>query len=113
MGLFTKWKDVELPFPQNKNTGAAIRDKLFNGVLSRYKKFNHPWMRSDQMIWNNVIYHIGDLIGIVLFFWIMWLLINFSLKKYGEMKTLFYIAIIIIFRINVLIQQISALNKKF
>lgn len=112
MGLL-KLKDEELPFPSDKSTGAPIRDKLFNFVLRRYRKFNHPWKKSDQAIWYNVIYHIGDFIGILFFFWIMWLLTNYSLKKYGEWRTLFYLIIIFMFRINILIQQISALNKKF
>jgi len=108
-----RWKDEELPFPPDKNTGAKIKDATFNWILKRYKKFNHPWKKSDQMVWNSTIYHLGDLIGILLFFWIMWLLINFSLKKYGEWRTLFYILIIFIFRVNMLVQQIAALNKKF
>jgi hypothetical protein len=112
MGLLKKW-DTELPFPLEKHSGAYIKDGIFNWILKRYKKFNHPWKRSDEIVWKTVIYFFGDLLGIALFFWIMWVLINYSLKKYGEWKTLYYVIIIGVFRINILIMQISSLNKKF
>jgi len=112
MGLLKNW-DKELPFPEFANTGAKIKDGIFNFILRRYKKFKHPWKRSDEAVWRRSIYLLGDLIGILFFFWIMWVLINFSLKRYGEWRTLFYVIILVIFRINMLIQQIGKLNKKF
>jgi hypothetical protein len=112
MGLLKNW-DIELPFPEKKNTGAHIKDGIYNWILGRYKKNNHPWKKSDNIVWRTSVYFFGDLLGIALFFWIMWILINFSLKRYGEWRTLYYVIIIAVFRINILIMQISSLNKKF
>jgi hypothetical protein len=112
MGLLKDW-NKELPFPAPQSTGAPIRDKLFNWILGRYEKFHHPWTKSDDLIWRAVINVMGELIGILFFFWIMWLLINFSLKKYGEVRTIIYVILLLIFRINIMIQQINKLNKKF
>jgi hypothetical protein len=112
MSLLKDW-DKELPFPPPQSTGAPIRDRIFNWILKRYEKFHHPWRKSDDIIWRGVVNIMGELIGVLFFFWIMWLLINYSLKKYGEWRTLFYIILLVTFRINILIQQIGKLNKKF
>jgi hypothetical protein len=43
-------KDDVIPYPEKRNTGQPIRDKIFNWVVARYQKHNHPWKKSDQRV---------------------------------------------------------------
>jgi len=100
-------------YPQEQNTGRRFSDAVFNWVVNRYRTLRHPWTRSDDIIWKTACYHIPEYIGIIIFFAIFWLLIKFSNKKYGEMRTLHFLILILIFRVNIMIKQLFALNKKF
>ena len=107
-----KINDNILPYPEEQNTGAKLKDGAFNWIVSRYKKFNHPWKKSDNIVWKGAIYSLSWLFGIIIFLAIMWVLINFSIKKYGEMRTLFYILLLVLLRVNAMIKQLIILNKK-
>jgi hypothetical protein len=100
-------------YPQIANTGNKIGDFFFNWIVNRYRNLRNSWTKSDNFMWKGACYTFPELIGIIIFFTIFWLLINFSLKKYGEARTLFYLILIVLLRINVMIKQLVVLNKKY
>jgi len=110
---FLGLKDDIIPYPDLSNTGQPIRDKIFNFVVARYKKFNHLWRKSDQRIWGNSIFVVVDYIWLLVWIGALWLVINGSLKRVGFEKTVFVVAMIFLIRINALVKQLVKLNRKF
>lgn len=100
-------------YPQEQNTGHRMSDAIFNWIVNRYKTLRNPWKASDNIIWKGACYTIPEFFGIILFFAIFWLLIKFSNDKYGDMRTLHFLILVAIFRLNVMIKQMLVLNKKF
>jgi hypothetical protein len=100
-------------YPATSNTGSGVSDYIFNSIVERYRNLRNPWNKSDNLIWKSVCYTLPGFFGMILFFTIFWLLISFSTKKYGESRTMFWLIIVVLVRLNVLIKQLVLLNKKF
>ena len=108
-----KDKDRVITYPEKKNTGQPIKDQIFNWVVHRYKKNNHEWHISDDKIFNGFIYGVLGYLGYVIFFALMWWIISITQKKWGDMKALFVVLLIILVRLNIMIKQLVTLNRKF
>ena len=109
----TKKPKVMTAYPQEKDTGRRFADGAFNWIVNRYRTLRNPWKKSDNSVWKLACYTLPEFIGILIFFGIFWLLINISNKNYGEIRTLHFLLIYVLFRMNTMIKQLGNLNKKF
>lgn len=106
-------KDNVLGYPGPKNTGSGIKDGIYNWVVKRYKKNNHPWKKSDEVVWGGFVYGVLDIGGVFLFVGIMYWLLDWTLSNHGFEKMIMVLGVILLVRVNILVRQIAALNKKF
>jgi hypothetical protein len=108
-----KFEDKVLDYPPPSNSGYPWKDKLFDFVVKRYQKNNHPWKKSDQDIWSGAIFAVTQYIGTIVFLgFIGWLLYQTN-KLYGFEKAILLALLMILFRVNIVIKQLVMLNKKF
>ena len=106
-------KDDDIGYPKKSNTGTPWKDWLFDWIVGRYKKHNHPWKRSDQRVWHGSVYGLTSYFGAVFFFAFFGFLFYQTNKLYGFEKAILLAMMMVLFRINVLIRQMVALNKKW
>lgn len=105
--------DEIIGYPKLENSGEPWKDKIFNWVVSRYQKHDHPWKQSDQRVWHGAIYGLTSYCGAVIFFVVIgWLLFQMQ-KLYGFEKALLLALLMILFRVNILIKQLVKLNRNF
>jgi len=103
---------VLIAYPEEKDTGHPLSDKVFNWIVKRYKDLKNPWKKSDTTVWKLACYTLPEFIGIIIFFAIFWFLVKISNKNYGEMRTIHFLLIYVLFRMNTMIKQLVNLNKK-
>lgn len=108
-----KEKDVAIDYPGKSNTGEPIKDKIFNWVVGRYKKHNHPWYKSDQVVWGGAIYGVSSYFGYAIFFGLFLYILVWVQGKYGDGRAIIMALLFILVRINILIKQMVKLNRNF
>ena len=108
-----KLKDDIIDYPGPENSGYAWKDKVFDWVVKRYKKYNHPWRKSDQRIWHGFLYGITSYIGSIFFFVFIGFILYQTQKLFGFARAILLALLMILFRINIIIKQIIQLNRKF
>jgi hypothetical protein len=106
-------KDEIIGYPNPSNTGEPWKDAVFNWVVGRYKKHNHPWKKSDQRVWRGAIFGLTSYFGYVIFFAFFGYILYTTNKLYGFEKAVLLGILFVLFRINILIKQMVQLNKKF
>jgi hypothetical protein len=106
-------RDDVIAYPDPENSGQPIKDKIFNWVVQKYKKKNLPWRKSDQRVFHGFIYGALQYLGYVAFFAIMYWMLGIVQKNSGFERALIVVLLIILVRLNVIIQQFVRLNKKF
>ena len=108
-----KINDEVVGYPPPANSGEPWKDKIFDWVVHRYQKHNHPWKKSDQTVWSGGIYGITSYGGMLLFFALIGFVLYQTNKLYGFEKAVLLGMLMILFRVNVLIKQMVQLNRKF
>jgi hypothetical protein len=100
-------------YPPPSNTGEPWKDKIFDWVVKRYQKNNHPWKKSDDRVWRGAIFGVTSYLGALVFFALIGFVLYQTNKLYGFEKAVLLAMLMILFRINVLIKQMVQLNRKF
>jgi hypothetical protein len=106
-------KDSIIDYPNPENTGDTWRDATYNWVVSRYKKNGHAWRKSDTTVWKGFVYGVTAYIGYIIFFSLMMWLLMWIHDKYGAAKAIITALVILLARLNIMIKQLSSLNKRF
>lgn len=110
---FFGMKDHEIGYPDKKSTGQPFKDRFYNWVVLRYRKHNHPWMKSDERVWGGFIYGVLDYVWLVVWVWLFWWLLNSIMKHQGFQQAVLAALLMLLIRLNLLIRKITELNKKF
>lgn len=90
-----------------RHTDFPMRDKVFNGIVTRYGTKGNKWEKSDDQIWGGAIYFIWDWAMILVFIYFMWFMFNFMQKSYGDVHAIAFLLIMILFRLNIMIKKLS------
>jgi len=76
-----------------------IGEHVMNWIKGLYIKRNVAWDKSDDFVWNGVIYVLPMVLWIPLMFWLLkYAFIDYMYVKYGFEKTIIFIAIIMFIR---------------
>jgi len=105
--------DKVIDYPAKEISGSPVKDAIYNWVVGRYKKHNHPWTKGDQFFFHGFIYGVGSYVGYAVFVTIYWFLLNSSLNHFGEFRTLMLVMLLLIMRINMMNKNIAKLSKAF
>jgi len=77
-----------IEYPERKNTGYVIRDAVYNWVLERYRKNNHPWTKQDEFFFNGFIYQVTTYIGYIIFVTLFWWILSIIEHRYGPERAI-------------------------
>lgn len=111
MGI--KLRDEVLSYPNPESSGYPLRDYCFNWVVARYKRNNHPWKQSDNVIFRGFFYNVVDYISLLLYLAFFWWLITATQRHFGDFKAIMVALAFIIIRLNLIARNLNKLNKKF
>lgn len=96
-----------------QDTHHALGDKLFNWILDRYTKNGRAFKFSDAFVWKGSVYVLPEIFGYMIFFAIFLFLAHLSFKRYGDARTIVFFILLAIWRLNIIVKQLSKLNAKF
>jgi len=94
------------------NTGEQLKEAVFNKVVDRYTKKGREFEFSDVFVWKGAIFIIPEFVGYILFFMFFLFLAQMSFKYYGEPRTYVFVMLLIMWRANMILKQLSQINKK-
>jgi hypothetical protein len=95
-----------------QDTGAKLKDSIYNKIIDRYTKNMHEFRYSDRFIWAGTVYAIPETIGYIIFFAIFLALAHISFNKYGEARTVVFFILLLIWRVQILVKLLSSINRK-
>lgn len=93
-------------------TGAQFKESMYNKIVDRYTRNGREFSFSDQFVWKGSIYQIPEIFGYIMFFAIFLTLALLSFKRYGEARTIVFVMLLMTWRLNMMLKQLSQLNKK-
>jgi hypothetical protein len=105
--------DLELANDAKKeSTEKVFSDKIYNWLVDRYTKKHREFTFSDQFVWKGAVYVVPEFFGYIVFFAIFLLLASISFKKYGEARTIVYVLLFLLWRLNVMVKYLAKIDKK-
>jgi len=93
-------------------TGSVWKESLYNKIVDRYTTKGREFSFSDQFVWKGSVYQIPEFVGYILFFMFFLWLAMISFKYYGAPRTYIFMALLILWRVNMMLKQLYQLNKK-
>ena len=91
--------------------GHGLADKLYYKILSRYLRKEVPFGKSDVVIWRTWFYVIPTWTGYIAFSALFgWFFIKLY-DKYGISRMIAFIAILVLWRLNMAIKLFNDVNK--
>ena len=87
-------------------------DNVYNWIISRYTKNKHEFTSSDRFIWKGACYLLPTYFGYVIFFALFYWLGGLIYNRYGMSRLIIFFALLMIWRINVLIGLQRSILKK-
>ena len=95
-----------------KDTEGVLKDRVYNWIVDRYTKHNHKFNFSDKFVWSGVAYVVPETVGYMVFFAIFLTLAMLSFKKYGDARTIVFVMLLMLWRIQIMIKYLGKINKK-
>ena len=90
-----------------------LKAKLYNSMIDKYTNRNKRFEFSDVVVWKGSIYELPTIISYILFFLLFLFIGHLSLERYGWERTIIFFILLVVWRIQMLIKVMNALNKKF
>ena len=103
-GFNKKWR---------KDTESILKDRLFNKIVDKYSRHGNIFNFSDRFVWTGALYVLPEIFGYILFFLFFFYLAMLSFKRYGEFRTYIFMALLIMWRLNIMLKYLAKVNKKF
>lgn len=97
---------------KKESTESTSKDRAYAWIVDRYTKKHREFTFSDQFIWKGVVYVVPEMIGYIIFFAIFLALASMSFKRYGEARTIVYVMLFMMWRINMMVKYLAKLDKK-
>lgn len=97
---------------KENSSGHKLQEYFYNKVIDRYTRNGREFVTSDQFVWKGTFFVIPEFIGYMIFFAIFLLLAKIGFSKYGEARTVVFFMLLIMWRLNMQLKQLSQINKK-
>jgi len=94
------------------SSGKVWKETLYNKIIDRYTKKGREFEFSDKFVWKGAIYQIPEFFGYIVFFALFLSLAMMSFKRYGESRTIIFVMLLIMWRINMSLKHLAQINKK-
>lgn len=93
----------------------SFRDSVYNAMLTAHAKRGKPWTTSgffnDRLFWNFLLDEVWAWVPSLLFIYVMYFVASWTYDHYGVYRAVILIAVMMAFRLNVLIRQVTFTNK--
>lgn len=99
-------------FPHDEPDVPGLGGKAYQWVKNRYHKNRRPWKKSDVIVWKGTFTVVTVWIGYLIFAAIFgWFFIKLY-DTYGISRMLSFMAVLVLWRINMMVKLLNALNRK-
>lgn len=94
-----------------KKTEYPGRDAIYNWLVKKYERKGKHWKKSDSAVFGGFLYYVWDFVPSLLFIWFTWWLVMLSYDHYGEFHAFVTLGIMLLFRLNALLRQVTMTNR--
>jgi hypothetical protein len=95
-----------------EHTEHPMSDVVYKWIIGRYTRNKHEFTTSDKFVWHGSCYLLPVYFGYMLFFGVFYWLGGLIYNKYGMARLVMFFALLMIWRINIVIGLMRTLVKK-
>ena len=94
-----------------KDTENLLKDRIFNWIVDRYSRNGRKFEFSDRFVWTGAVYTLPEIFGYIIFFAIFLFLAHLSFKRYGEARTIVFVMLLMMWRLQIMIKVLHKISK--
>jgi hypothetical protein len=92
-----------------------FRDSWYNSLVKMHEKRGKPWTTegwfSDRVFWSSFLDQAWPWIPMLVFLYVFYWMTGWIYDHYGTARTVIFVAVMMLFRVNALIRQVTFTNK--